>query len=134
MNSPADDIAQYLVSQGVGALGGTADWAINVDYEPPSPDNVITIYNTGGPGADTDEQNIQYPTVQIRIRSKGNTAGWTKHEEIRDILAQGAQPKVMASSNVHVLEAPDLNSLGRDENKRFLRVADYRLMRSALSA
>lgn len=133
MNSPAHDVALYLEANGVGALGGTAAWAISHGAEAADPDSVVTVYDTPeGDGGDTDEQDIQHPRFQVRVRAFDRSSAYDKHEEIRTLLAAGAQPKTMSTSLMHIKEAPEIIQIGRDDTNRHILVANYRAMRTAL--
>lgn len=86
MTSPAYDIAVQLESLGLGTIAAKSGWSIAVSREPQNPANVITIYDTGGE-IDTDEQNVLYPTFQIRVRASTYLESYNKHRDIQKWLA-----------------------------------------------
>ena len=128
MNSPAHDTALYLAAQGVGAFGGDAQWSIHVGTEARTPDDVITVYDTGGEGADTDGQDIDRPALQVRVRGASYADAFDKHEEIRDLLVVDT-PITMTTSTMRFREKPDVLSIGRDDNNRHILTANYRALR-----
>jgi hypothetical protein len=135
-----EDIARYLVAQGLGVLGGDADWGIHVNVEPAAPHRVITVYATdglGSDGPDTDELDILRVAFQVRTRSgrlgeTGNvySEAFAKQEAIRDKLILPNGPLVTANSTFHFISmTSDIVPIGRDENDRHLIVANYRANR-----
>lgn len=128
--SPAHDLARYLVSQGVGALGGTAQWAISIAAEAEVPDDVVTLYDTGGLEPDTDELDLTRPSVQVRVRSKDYPGAYSKQLAIRDLLTLPNRITVSGGS-VFLLVAmsSDIMSIGRDDNGRHVLTANYRTVR-----
>lgn len=129
MNSPAYDIALYLVSKGVGAFGGNAQWAISVSSEAADPSDVITLYDTGGTEPDTDELDLFLPTFQVRVRAADYTAAWNKQKQIRDFLINPA-PLIAATSHfITVAMSGDVLSLGFDRLNRHLLTSNYRSIR-----
>lgn len=129
MNSPAVDIAQYLQDNAAGTIGGTSGWSINVSKEPATPDNAVTIYDTGGFGIDYDA-NIYQPTIQIRIRGNGYLNVHAKAEEIETLLIA---PKSFTKNSRYVgaWQAGGYESLQYDENDRAIIVMNINLMREA---
>lgn len=118
MNSPAHDIALWLATQ----LGHTVYTAA----EPPSPDNTVTIYDTGGDGPDTDQLDIMQPEFQVRVRDISFPAAYNKHIAIKDLLLYDTQIVMETSVFSQVDMAMEIMSLGRDESNRFILVATYR--------
>jgi hypothetical protein len=131
MNSPAHDIAVQLNSLSQGQFppaGGT--WPVYVNLEPATPDNVITIYDTGGPGPDTNEMDVASPTFQVRVRAALAVDAYDKQAAIKAALL-AARDYAGASSILHafyVMES-DVLSLGTDDNNRHIRVANYHVHR-----
>lgn len=125
MNSPAEDVARYLVAKGVGAFAGSGRWCVNFAAEPAAPpDDVVTVYDTGGADPDTDELDSR-PSFQVRVRCKVYKEGYAKQKEIRDFLLLTA-PLLMADSEfTYVNMTSDILSIGRDDANRFLLTANY---------
>ena len=86
-----EDVIRYLlILLGLGVHPSTAAtdvaWKVNVNSEPDTPDDVITIYGVGeGPrfGRDmpTGEQNV-HDAIQVRVRSSKQTRAYEKAREI----------------------------------------------------
>lgn len=137
MRSPAHDIAVYLAAQGVGTLGGSTAWSINISREPNKPDRSVTIYDTGGAEAFPDI-DLFTPSVQIRVRAEATAypTAFDKHEEIRDILIQAQNVTLGAANDTRYLGfwlEGDIQSIGRDENDRHILTANYRIERQPIT-
>lgn len=120
--SAAYDVAQYLASQGVGTFGGNSGWSINVSREPLSPDNSVTVYDTGGPGLDTDELDLDWVSFQVRVRAVNYLDGYQKQKTIRSLLMAGF---VQDGTKYTVQQESNIMHIGRDENDRQLLTANY---------
>lgn len=129
MNSPASDIMQLLSDNAVGTIGGGSGWSLNVSKEPASPDNTVTLYDTGGFGNDYDA-NIYQPTIQVRIRGIGYPTVYAKAEEIEQILIAPTS-FTKNSRYVGAWNAGGVESLGYDDNDRAIIVMNFNLMREA---
>lgn len=129
MKSPSHDLALYLDSLGIGTFAGTVGWSINVSREPVAPVDAITIYDTGGLEADTDELDLMQPTFQVRVRSLNFPNAYAKHEAIRDALILPGRLVTADSAYVAVNMNTDIIDLGRDDNDRHILVANYRAIR-----
>lgn len=128
MKSPSEEIARYLVTQGYGnQLGGTAGWSVNFSKEPAKPDKTITVYDTGGPEADTEELDIQYPTIQIRVRAKGYGDAFNKMEAIRRHL-KTAVPAMESYSVKTIRATSSVASIGPDDSGRDILTCNFQLM------
>lgn len=134
MRSPADDIAHYLETAGVGALAATTGWAIAIAAEPPDPDNVVTIYDTAGGEPDTDQLDIFTPGVQVRVRCKDYIQAYQKQKDIRALLTLPHNLSMATSVFTTINMTSDVASLGRDTNARFILVSNYRGRRTEKEA
>lgn len=128
MRPLAHDIAVYLGTAGVGEFNGSGDWAIFAHVEPATPNKVITVYDTGGEGPDTDELDLLRLTFQVRIRSESYAEAHSRHESTRDVLLVG---RIETSDSVYVGidMTSDIAPIGMDDNKRHILVANYRAIR-----
>ena len=82
-----DDIGTELTTAGV--VGGATGWTLAKAFEPPTPDQVVTLYETGGGLPDqTDGTKYDLPTFQVRVR--GDEFGYedarTKMGDVFDAL------------------------------------------------
>lgn len=133
MNTPAHDLALYVVDQLGLKFGGNKPWSVHVGGEPAEPANVITFYDVGGGEPDTDEQDVTQPSIQVRVRSKDYSEAYAKQELIRDILIRpGLSPVIIAETSrfTGVMMTSDFLSLGKDENNLNLWTANYRSRRT----
>lgn len=124
MNSAAHDIAAFLATSGVGTLYGTTKWAINHNGEQIDPADTITVYDTGGPGPDTDELDIDQPSFQVRVRAVSLAEAYDKHVEISNLLIYA--PVVAATSTFSlIVQTSRPVNLGRDDGNRHIMTANY---------
>lgn len=128
LNSPAHDLALWLETQAVGKWASTEPWAINVGAEPDSPVDCITIYDTGGDGPDTDQQDIEQQNIQVRVRSASYTDAWSKQRQIQMLLVR-SDIQTAEWSYVEVDVLVDITGIGRDDRNNFLLVCNYRVIR-----
>lgn len=130
--SVAHHIALYLASQSVGIFGGNSGWSINVSREPTSPNDAITVYDTGGAGPDTDELDIGQNTFQVRVRSASYTSAYSKQKQIQALLLSTSG---IVSSGVRYLVnvETDVLHIGRDDNDRQILTANYRALSQSAS-
>lgn len=127
MNSPAVDVISLLAANNL--IDGQTGWTGRVSREPDTPDQCITVYDTGGyaPFGYGAEQ----PTVQIRIRGmlNGYSQGYAKAKEVRDLL-ENQENIIINQTEYDAFELMgDLTSLGYDEKSRPLFVCNFRLIR-----
>lgn len=133
MTTPAIELAQYLADNGVGARGGDAQWGIHVSREPVAPDDVITLYDTGGDAPPAISADLRSRSVQVRVRAVDYAAGMAKQQEIYALLAQ---PAIESTVNpierdiglhryIGIWLTGEVTAIGRDEKDRFLITANY---------
>ena len=129
--SPAYDIAQRLDALGIGIFGATiGGWTIAVSREPVSPVSAITVYDTGGGPVDTDDQDMESPTIQVRTRSLDYLAGYAKQEEIRAALIL-AGFDVSGKRYYSAAATSGILAIGRDDADRFLLTQNFQLLSEA---
>ena len=125
MKSPAHDLVLYLAGQGVGTWPGT----LAVHVEPADPENVVTLYDTGGQGPDTDQLDLMQPTFQVRVRNKDPVANYEMQARIRDLLMLPGRIVTADSAFVMITPSSDIASLGIDDTGRFLTTLNYSAIR-----
>lgn len=130
MNSPARDIADYIIAQSLGVLGATAGWGVYVGKEPSSPNTTITTYDTGGFNPDY-EIGAYRPTVQVRVRAHDYLTAYAKCAAIQAALLAPAGFTQGGTHYVGVWQEGDITTIGYDENDRILLVANYSIYREA---
>lgn len=128
MKSPADDLARYLATAGVGTFGGASAWCVGVAAEPATPPECVTLYDTPGGEPDTDELDSM-PRFQVRVRGPSFTACYDKQNAIRDLLLLPAA--ITTSESTYLIQmSSDIETIGRDDSDNFLLVANYRARRT----
>lgn len=90
----AQIIARLLVRLGLGTLAGAGGaWPVYYRREPPTPDEVITVYGTpggrGGGRVMISGEYLGYYGFQVRVRSQNPSDGYLKADEIATTLAEG---------------------------------------------
>ena len=129
MNSPGHDIAVHLAANGVGTFNpSSASSTIFVGTEPAKPDDCVTIYDTGGAEPDTVELDWFRPTFQVRVRDGSYVDAYNKQVTIRELLIL-SEIQFSGGRFVGVMMSSEIMSLGLDENKRYVLVANYRAIR-----
>src|SRR5688572_21377715 len=126
--SAASDVAGYLVDNGFGSLGGTGQWAVYVGREPVKPDNVVTVYDSGGGIINADAQMYE-PTIQIRVRSLDYEAGYARAEAMRDLLILPTARLIGDWRYVGFWLVSDVTKFGHDEKDRNLFSVNFRAHR-----
>jgi hypothetical protein len=130
MNSPAHDLAQYLISQGHGTVTANEGWAISVSLEPALPKNVVTLYDTGGAEPDTDQLNLYRPTVQVRTRSRYDPEGWNKQDGIRSLFHAVSGLVLGDTRYAGITAETDIAHIGNtDGDELYLFTCNYRVLR-----
>lgn len=130
--SPAHDIAVLLNDNGYGTFPYSAGWGIAIGTEPSRPDDVITLYDTGG-GVDQPDAELYDPTMQVRVRSRSYTDGYTKASDVRDFLILPTSREVGNFLYTGFWIFTDVAMIGRDDNDRFVFTFNLRLMREPLN-
>lgn len=134
MNSPAHDVVLFLAAANVATFGGLAGWVINANGEPPSPDTAITVYDTGGLDADTDEMDVYQPNFMVRTRAKDQTEAYQKQVDIRRLLVPpgDVNPELEMTTSwfTAIVMTTDVLSLGRDGNGNWVFTANFRSRRT----
>jgi len=119
-----------LQAAGVGTLGTD----IFAAKEPDSPDNCITIYNTGGtpdPCLDVGE-NDEMNTFQVRVRNNDYLAAYVVMDAIRAVIQKSKFSVVTDSAGSTYLSIWSTtlpNDLQRDETNRVIVTQNYACLR-----
>lgn len=108
-----DNLGSYLVTQSIGTLGTD----IFNNYMPATPDNCVTLYQSGGTAPD-NVASWYNPGLQVRVRNTDQATGRTKAKTIIDAI----HDKTFTSSTTlfeYVRALNDPYCLGLDANKRW---------------
>ena len=87
MNAPSVDVKDML--EGESSLGLTFAQNLFVGFEPPEPDDAVTVFDTPGYAPDLNydkSERYDRPSVQVRVRSKSYTIGWNLINSIKRLL------------------------------------------------
>lgn len=132
------EVAEYLEGEGVGTFGGDTQWSLHTTREPLSPDDVVTIYNTGGGEPvtveDTDDETLYNPTIQVRVRGTDQEAVHARHELIRRTLILPREREIGDHRYVSINATSDILDLGLDDNERYVATMNYDVLRHPLEA
>ena len=125
-----------LVVAGIGAEGGSADWAIWVGAEPGEPANCITIYEAGGqePVGFLDHRRpVEQPSIQVRVRGVSYVTTRAKMQTVIDVLRQIASFTVGTWEIKTILQTTGVTGLPRDKSNRYPFTTNFRMLRQATS-
>jgi hypothetical protein len=84
-HTPAQIVRQLLITLGVAKLPPAKPWPAYFINEPPSPDNLITVYTTVGKKHGKtmpDKERQLHHGIQIRVRANTDNVGYKKMNEI----------------------------------------------------
>ncbi len=132
MKSPAHDTALFLADLGdFGPFGGGVAWSVYVGREPLTPVDVVTVYDTGGL-PDTLVDDVQEPTIQVRVRAADYVQGYAKAQAARRALQAATGVTIEGGQVVQWIGQGNINYIGRDDQDRCLFTDNYRVMREYL--
>lgn len=109
-----DDIADYLVGQGLGLTLGTNFFK---GYMPDDVDNCVGIFDTGGIEPDRDIPTGD-PTFQILVRNSSYAAAHTLIHSISDLLHQKRNETLGTTYYYFIYLMGEPGSIGRDTKDR----------------
>lgn len=124
MNSPARDVVDYLLAQGLE----TGTWRIGWAREPQTPDSTVTIYDTGGGLADPD-CDMDNPSIQVRVRENSYNAAYDKAIACRDALTAPNGVTINGTRYVGFWVQTDIAAIGYDENDRAILTINFNVIR-----
>ena len=129
MAVPSIDMKDVLVTDGVGVFGGGGVWSIYIGTEPATPDQVITLYDTGG----TDPNPrllLDFQTFQVRIRGLTGDYQITyeKAEEVRDSLLALPAQVINTTRYDGVWQVGDIAFIGPTETRPTF-ISNWRVIR-----
>ncbi|OED34596.1 hypothetical protein AB832_07160 [Flavobacteriaceae bacterium (ex Bugula neritina AB1)] len=126
IESLAHMVVEYLEVKHTG-LAGRSGVDLFIDREPATPNDCVTIFNTGG-----SEQNPNYTidtgTVQVRIRGISYDEAYRKIRNITNVLQSLDGYRTMAGELlVGCWVTTPVFPLPHDDNNRFIFVVNLRL-------
>lgn len=130
MNPVSVDIKDMVESE--SSLGLIFATDLFIGQEPSEPDDVVTIFDTGGmPSQLTFAKGEDYhnPSIQVRVRSNDYETGWTLLNDIKTFL-HGKGPEVQGGTTytmIRCMNGPVM--LGWDKSRRVRFVANFNIQR-----
>lgn len=107
-HSPADVIRRVLIALGQGADPPATPWPVYSSFEPGSPDNIITTFDTTGRDhgrtAPDSERQVHHG-VQVRVRANSHGAGFQKARQIALALDGIYQYTITISGKTYLLHS-----------------------------
>lgn len=102
-----------------------------IGLEPSTPPDCVTIFDTPGTAKDLtlDQQSYGRPSVQIRVRNQGYTAGWAVIEAIETALHGRAHETWNGALYTVIRTASGPSLLEWDNNNRVKLVLNLNLQR-----
>ena len=121
-DSPADVLAAYLLAAGITADRVAAgDWSTYVSHMPEKPDNAVALYDVSPlkDGRMRDGTVVQHFSVQILVRSRVRSTGWSKMQIIAGSMDTVDRNVVMCNGTNYriqtVTRASGPTDLGEEE-------------------
>jgi len=130
-----DEIAARLIGQAVGVTGTTASWVVYKGWEPETPDQVFSLFETGGLANQShDGDLLDVPTFQIRVRGASTSTGYpaarTKIAAARTALEGMTAGTFSGRYYCSVVANSEPLSLGHDASHRPRLVVNFTALRS----
>lgn len=118
-----------IVAAGLGSEGAGL-WPVFVSSEPSAgPEEVITTYDTGGVDPLHSEVGLRRPTVQVRVRSRHYSSGWSKANSIFETLSTTYNQTYDSGRVVGFIPRGDVLYIGRDAKELRLFSVNFELIR-----
>lgn len=121
------NIRSLLVTAGIGAAGGTNDWAIHIGKLINNPDNIIIVTSSGGI-APNPKWLVDYPSVQVLIRGKDYVTAKGKAQNVKDTLLGISNQTVNGDILAAVNMIGDITPLGFDESNRITFAVNFSII------
>jgi hypothetical protein len=124
MNNAAKDIKARLIALSVLT-------ECFVGEEPAAPNDVVTIYDTGG-GAPFSEIELFNPTIQVRTRAVKYQDAYDLQLEIMRALINPVSFEINDTKYIGVWAQSDIISIGKDANNRSVFTSNFNIERQPL--
>jgi len=129
MRSPSDDLASYIASLGVGAIGSSSGWSINIGMMPDAPSTCISIRDNGGGITQTDELDVHSPVIQVMVRGVDYRSTYNKIDEVT-LALHGFMNMVMGDARyLSATAITDVMPLGTNAKGAYLMMRSFRVIR-----
>lgn len=130
MNSTADDVKEMLETE--SSLGLVFPTNLFVGREPTSPDNCVTLFDTGGfgPLVTLDgANNYFYPSIQVLVRNRSYPAAYDLIHSIVSTLHGRSNEVIDGTTYLSIVCASEPAFLDWDENGRVHFVSNFHIQR-----
>ena len=129
MSSPSEGIRDLLAAANVGIFATQAGWSIQIGKEPISPDQTITIFDSGGSDP-SPKWLLDYPSIQLRVRGLPGDylATRAKALECKNALLAADSQTLNGDRWDSVTMAGDISFLDYDQQDRPRFVLNFRLI------
>lgn len=130
MNPASVDIKDML--EGDSSLGLTFGTNLFIGREPATPNNTVTLFDTGGDRPDLFMNRLeQYerPALQIRVRNTTYATGWKLINDIKDSLHGRAHETWNDTYYSVIFCYTDIAFLDWDNNNRVRFVVNFSIQR-----
>ena len=126
-------MAEWPISVGARDLltthVGTSGWTIEIGAMPDTPNNLISINDTGG-SVPNPKWLLDYPSLQIMVRGEinGYLNTFREAKAVKDLLLGVTSQDLNGDRWVSVLMSGDMAFIGRDESERPLWSMNFSLI------
>ena len=128
MSSPAHDIALELDDEGFGAFAADSGWSISAAQEPSEPPTTITVFDTASESIYEDLDFTQ-ARFQVRVRGPSYPDAYAKQQAMRSFLVKEINFTRSGFLYMGIDMLGQIEMIGRDDDNRYVLVANYRLYR-----
>lgn len=128
MSKPCEGIKDILQNASVGSAS-SGSWLIRIGKSLDTPDQLITIYDTGGLNPNP-KWLLDFPTVQVVVRGpkQGYEAAWDKCVQVKGALLGYESADLNGDRWVSITGMGDIGFIGYDDKDRPLFSLNYRLI------
>jgi hypothetical protein len=133
-NSAATDIANYIITAGIGSTSASSTLPlVAVGFEPDVRNRtIITIYDVGGARDPEPKHQRDYPRIQVRTKAKeafDYPSAYDAQQAVKDLLLGMDRRTIGGTLYVGCWQQGDINTFAPDYNGRSVLFAHYRFVR-----
>ena len=133
MNAPSEDIKDMLEAESSLALTFATD--LFFGQEPATPDNTVTVLDIGSfptvalLSSNENDTHYEYKVVQVRVRNRSYSTGWTLIQNIHDLLHGRAQETWNETLYAAIIATSSPEMLEWDKNGNIIFFTNLNLQR-----
>lgn len=128
-NPASFDIKDVLEESGIG-LALTFGTDLFIAVSPSEPDNIVCIYDTGGPAP--EEHGQETPAIQVKVRNLDYLTGFGMARDIKYYLHNRTAFTQNSTKYIQVRARSDILYLGRDDQNRYEWSVNFLCSRSGI--